>query len=634
MRNLKHIFLQLFITSGIVLISCARIGTPTGGDKDTIPPRLIETEPPNFQTNYQGKRVELTFHEFISLEDINSELVVSPPVKERVLTQNKGKSLEVNLNNDLKDSTTYTLSFGNSIVDFHESNPYEDLVFVFSTGPVIDSFEVTGKLLNAFDHTVSEETFFIYLYTNTHDSVPRTTIPSYQGKPNDQGKYYISNIPPTTYKVFALRDMNNNMLFDLPNEQIAFLDSVIHLTPENFIKEEIDTLPTQPADTMYMATDTTSVEDSVFVAADSLQHSEDTALVSEVTYGMLVPTLYFFEENRPSQYITDEKRERRENLKIYFNEPIRDSVELNPLNFTAEDWFLKEWNKRKDSVTYWLTDTSLINKDTLIVEVSFMATDSLENYYNRTDTLKFRFKDKEKTSRLGRRLRRDEETDETGEKIKPLNLSLNVKKNGLLELNQHIRFQSETPVDTIDVSRFYLYRKEDTLWIDEDFVLEKDSLKSRTYSLRNEWLPNLEYKLIVDSLAFTDIYNRPNDSLGINFTSRKDDYYGTFSIDMQNVYEHLIVQLFKEETLVSEKFIDTSQIVQFTYLHPGEYYLKAIFDRNSNNKWDTGDYEEKRQPERVIFLNKNLEAKSNWEVEYTWDVLDDRKNGRIKKKKE
>ena len=140
-------------------MGCAQVVTPTGGSKDSEPPVIKLSKPENFSTNFKNKNVSITFDEYIQLKDLNKSLIISPPMEEKPMIRVKGKTLNINFDSFLKDSTTYNLYFGNALQDFNEGNPYLNFQYVFSTGSYIDSLSIKGKILNAFDLVSVEDVF-------------------------------------------------------------------------------------------------------------------------------------------------------------------------------------------------------------------------------------------------------------------------------------------------------------------------------------------------------------------------------------------------------------------------------------------------------------------------------------------
>ena len=216
----------------ILCWNCAQQGSPTGGPRDEDPPVVVESEPPNYSTRFEAKKILITFDEFVVLDNVNQELIVSPPMEEKPEVKLRKKTMVVQFEEALKDSTTYTFNFGSAIKDLHEGNKLLNFEYVFSTGDVLDSLSVKGTLKYADDLSEPEEPISIMLYDDLRDSVPLIDIPLYVGRSDDSGVFSVNNLRPDTYKVFALKDGNNNFLFDLPSEEIAFLDTSLIVNAE------------------------------------------------------------------------------------------------------------------------------------------------------------------------------------------------------------------------------------------------------------------------------------------------------------------------------------------------------------------------------------------------------------------
>jgi len=179
-----------------------------------------------------AKKIQITFDEFIVLDNVNQELIVSPPMEEKPVVRLKNKTMVIQFEEALKDSTTYTFNFGSAIKDLHEGNKLLNYEYVFSTGDVLDSLSVKGTLKYAEDLSVPEDPISILLYDDLRDSVPLTQIPLYVGRSDDSGVFSVNNLRPDTFKVVALKDGNNNLLFDLPTEEFAFLDTSLIVNAE------------------------------------------------------------------------------------------------------------------------------------------------------------------------------------------------------------------------------------------------------------------------------------------------------------------------------------------------------------------------------------------------------------------
>lgn len=219
----------LLFLIALIAASCAQILSPGGGPKDTTPPRVVHYFPDSAATNFTGKRIVIRFDEYVQLKDLNSQLIVSPPMREQPDVNIRKKEIVIDLNDTLLENTTYTISFGNSISDITEGNKLDNFRYVFSTGPVIDSIHFSGRVVNA-STLAGEKGVLVMLYKSTGDSVPYKERPYYFTKTKDDGSFLLTNLQAGKYKVFALDDKNQNYLYDNSEERIAFADDLVDLS--------------------------------------------------------------------------------------------------------------------------------------------------------------------------------------------------------------------------------------------------------------------------------------------------------------------------------------------------------------------------------------------------------------------
>ena len=230
MCKLSYRFFFICISAHLLIctlfFSCAQIVNPNGGAKDVKPPHAIKYIPDSAKTNFNTKNIAITFDEYILLNDLQKQLVISPPMNVQPEVKTKGKTLFIELKDSLKKNTTYTFNFGDAIRDFTEGNALENFQYVFSTGSYIDSLQLIGTVKNAFD-LKTEKGILVMLYDTNDDSIPYKKLPSYFAKTKEDGSYKINNIRSGTYKTFALKDVHANYVYDFPAETIAFSDTLI-----------------------------------------------------------------------------------------------------------------------------------------------------------------------------------------------------------------------------------------------------------------------------------------------------------------------------------------------------------------------------------------------------------------------
>ena len=592
-----------------VFTNCAKVGSPTGGPKDETPPEVTLSVPANKAVNSKSGELEITFSEFIALKNLNDELVISPPLKEKPVTRIRNKTLVIDLNDELRDSTTYTLNFGNAIADNNEGNLLPDFEFVFSTGPVIDSMAVAGSALNAFNLKPEKEKITVMLYDNLSDSAPYRDLPLYITKTSSEGKFAINNIRPGIFRLFALKDVNNNLKFDIPDEMIGFCDTSIIISSLSVQKIKFI------KDSSLLKTKIKSPEKGGAAPADTSK--TDSVKFSGKELYAVNADLFLFTEEDMRQSIIAKERERRELLTFAFNRPLFDSIRIVPLNFTAARWYLQDLSPNRDTARIWITDTSLIGRDTLSLALTYTTTDSARNYIIRTDTVILRFRPKDSKGSPGRKSKEGAILQDSIF----LQLLSNIRKQSVVDLNQSILIISPGPVSSHDINKFHLTRIEDSLQYVQKITLADDS--SSLYNIRFsvDWMENSSYKLLVEPGAVTDIYRTTNDTLEIDFRTQKSDYYGQIILSYDSSELPLVVQLIDEkENKVTEKYLTESGQVAFDYLPPKKYRFKAILDRNNNRKWDTGNYLSRLQPEKVIYYPGLIDVRSNWDIEISWNV--------------
>jgi hypothetical protein len=614
----KYQIILMALTLLFLFRDCAKIGSPMGGPKDETPPRVIKSTPANYSTKFENKRIEIEFNEFIQLKNINQELVVSPPLKEKPAVRLKNKSVFIDLQENLLDSTTYTFNFGQAIVDNNESNILENYQFVFSTGDYIDSLGISGMILNAFDLKPTEEPVTIMLYDDLHDSVPYKDIPIYIGKSTKNGYFEINNVKNDTFKVFALKDKNYSLIYDLPDEEIAFLDTTFILSGK-LIREFLDSVK--------MATDTTVIDSLITIKTDTLATPlkdtllQDSLVQDTITfpkrnkYSISLELFLFQEDNKP-QYLLGSNRSDRKKLGFYFNRPKQDSLTIEPLNFTCDsNWYVLEENISRDTLIYWIKDSLVYKRDTLKLHLKYLITDSIFNYVFFNDTVNLVYSTEITKSR---------KKDKAEQKAEDLKLTISIGNGATQDLHKSISLNPEYPIKNTDISKISLFELKDTLEFTQDFILYPDSIYFRKYWLDHKWEEVMNYRLFLEPFAYTDIYGMTNDTINIAFKTQSLDHYGKIILNLTNVNQGILLQLLSEkDNVIRIKKQYESGISEFSFLEPGKYKLKVIFDSNNNGKWDTGRYLQKLQPERVQFYTGEINVRANWDLELNWNLKDE-----------
>ena len=207
-------------------IGCAQIGSPTGGARDSIPPILVNAVPKLFNTNFTGNKITLFFNEYIDVQDVQNNLLVSPFPKINPLIEFKLKTVTVKLKDSLLNNTTYTLNFGNAIRDNNEGNPFKNFSYVFSTGTTIDSLQIRGRVTIA-QTGKADSTIIALLYRNADDSAVQKRKPNYIAKLDSSGNFTFKYLAAGSYKIYALKDGDGGKTYNSKIEPFAFADSAV-----------------------------------------------------------------------------------------------------------------------------------------------------------------------------------------------------------------------------------------------------------------------------------------------------------------------------------------------------------------------------------------------------------------------
>lgn len=589
----KNFIYNIFLLIVFLFVhSCANRGSgPQGGPKDEIPPKLVRSKPAANTVNFTGKSIELEFDEYLQVQDIFKNIVISPPQKKAPVIKAIGKKIVIQFSDSLQSNTTYTIDFGNAIADNNEKNVLENFSFAFSTGDVIDSLFIVGTLLDA-QSLNPVESAIVGIYDNLSDTAFTKTPFLRITKTNENGEFAIKNAKEGDYHIFALSDQNSNYYFDQPAESIAFLDAVVNPIASFKFPTRQDTLQT-----------------------DTMQPDAAIKVEKENPFDKLI--LHQFQEEYHNQYFIKGERKEKEKFTLYFNAPLEKYPTIEPLNFKFENNYLVQNSEKNDTLIYWLTDENLLQTDTMKFILHYPKTDSIGNLISTQDTLKLdiRKEIKQQQQQSNRRAKKEEKEKETI--IDYFTYTTNA--TGTLEYYDLPVFKFDSPAKNVDRGKIRLQHKVDTLWKDMPYEFVKIDNIGMKYELSADFDAGENYRIELDSAAITNIYEKTTEEKSFNFKVRQLEEYSTLIINVKPYDERIIVQLLNNKDVVLMQEKTDKEGVIFDYLNPGVYYLKLFFDENGNEKWDTGKYSEKRQPEKVYYFNKQLGLRANWEVEEDWD---------------
>lgn len=616
----------------LILAACANPVAPTGGPRDTDPPVILRSDPENGSVNFDAGEIRLTFDEFVQVRGLSQQFLSSPPFQKVPQTRIRGKTLSIRLDEELRDNTTYTLFFGNAISDFNEGNAIPNYRFIFSTGPVLDSMELKGRVVNA-KTMAPEKDVFVMLYDEYHDSIPLLERPYYISRTNDKGDFTFTNLRNIPYKIFALRDVNANLIYDQPNEEIAFLNELVHpvapvkppktktkpandtLIYERDHIHENDTIIIQPEDNGHdhehsetvhedgQKLDVTDqeiqiVNDTIELISDSIAMLRDSIALEEQFKAL---TLFLFTEVDSVQRLEKSEYLHPNRLRFVFRFPVQELV-INPIPPFDETWKLPEMSSKSDTLIYWLLD---IERDSLFLEVSASKME--------TDTLRL--------SLSGMHTYREEKKSDTT--LTWLDIKTNFPRSGPFDINEPVILSFSEPLDSISAERIVLL--EDSVRVEPEIKF-LDELQ-RSLMINHTWKDTTSYDLLIPDSVFIGIYRNYNDTLQNKFKTRMLSDYGNLKLKIDHSFEEgqLIVELLddKGKTLKRKIIGLEKEVIDFKFLIPGKYKVQLIHDANANGRWDTGVYLKGIQPEKVYMFGKELELRANWDLEETFTVPKD-----------
>ncbi|NOY38614.1 MAG: hypothetical protein GXO83_13690 [Chlorobi bacterium] len=583
LRYITYFFIIPALSVGFSF--CARVGNPSGGPKDKDPPKVIYTDPENYSTHFDARTITIVFDEYIKLDKVNQKLVISPPLAERPDIRIRGKGIVINLNDTLRNHTTYTFNFGDAITDNNEGNILVNFSYVFSTGDALDSLETGGKIVDAFTLKVPKDTYAA-LYDDLDDSAALLQKPLYISKIDKKGTFALRNLKQDTFRIIGLADANGNFRYDPGVDMIGFLDTLLILDPKRFAPVHIS-----PGDT-------------------------SAAAKKKKKYAGPEIYLRLFLEDVEDQYLKSNERPGDEFFWLIFNRPTRDVSVRLASDTTRKGWFIPEKFVKGDTLGFWLTDTSLVRQEKIKVLVSYPVLDSTQRWIFTTDTVTLQKKGKGNIKQTRART-----AEPSPPPVKKAVIITSASSRQPLELKHQLILSSATPVQKWDTSRVTLTWLQDTLKNRLPFTLRHDTSHLRNYILQAEWQPETKYQLTFFPGALTDIYGDSNDTLLVSFQTRKTEDYGNLKLNLKGISGQTIILLQDVKgTLFRQTIVYADTSISFLYLKPNKYKVKAISDLNGNGKWDTGNYLQHRQPEPVSLYSKTLNIRANWDIEENWTL--------------
>jgi hypothetical protein len=458
----------------------------------------------------------------------------------------------------------------------------------------------------------------VLLYHELADSAVIKHLPDYISTVDQKGYFRINNVRAGNYKLYALIDADNSKNYNLPDEEFAFMDSSVVITPEkNFIPVVKDTTALKKALTKGTSPSDKDVSESKKSkgaapanksgSSSKKKSDKDKSSAKDTIFIKGEYQLILFTAQKKNHYLAKSSRDSKYRLVYSLSLP-PDSMKFDfSIPGTDNDKYFLERSKNLDTLKVWLADSALYSKSQITTMVKFPFTDSLGILGYKQDTIQMRF-----TSPHAPRVAKAKKHE--------LKLENNIH-NSLLKPGQSIVFSALTPFNQPDTSRIRLYELIESNRQRIPFYFAKDSTNSCRYILKAKLLQEKKYFFVADSGSFGNIYNDHSDSIGIKFSIRSPDSYGKLTLNLKNYEGGMIIQLLdKTEKLVAQTYMKKAGKVVFPLLENGLYRVRVIYDLNGDGKWTTGDFTLGRQPEPVSYYPGELEMKTDWDLDQPWDV--------------
>lgn len=557
-ENIPSWILTIFIFSLLIIgiSSCAKIGTPTGGAYDRTPPKLLDAKPKINSTNFKEKGFEVAFDEYIELSNSQEELIISPPFKEKPSIKAHLNKLKVSWDDTLAANITYIFDFGSSIVDYTEGNKLNNFVYSFSTGSFIDTMEYNGKVIEAYSlKPVARK--YVMLYKSKERDIVSKEKPNYLTRTDSSGYFKFQNIAQGSYQILVLDDKNQNLLYDLPTEAIAFS------------KEKINA-------TLYMR-DTSRVKDSI-----SLKDTIKKPLTTPSN------TLYFYEPKDTRINLSSSNLISPYHIKLCFSNPTTDSLNFifaypKLIGKTDKNIFL-QFNNTKDSIDIWSLGQRFDSVKFSVIDVDLKEDVELYNSRKVKEQIKDTF-------------------------------SFMAPKQDLAYFSECL-LEMPFPInnDTISFEAMVIKEKDTTK------IKCKPSLKSPLFiQVGEKFEQGSKQQIKIKEGSIRNKLGQVNDSINFYLTVDNENDYGNFFFSVEDTLLRnnnyiLILEDMQGKELMT-LYSKNKERIKFPNLKEGGYRLKIIIDSNNNKKWDYGNYNLNILPEEVIYFTKPINIRKNWDIE-------------------
>jgi uncharacterized protein (DUF2141 family) len=541
----------------LFFLSCAKQSSPTGGPKDTIPPKLVRVFPANESTNFSEQKIELEFSEMIAVNNPNEQLIITPSVGKDIDMKVKKNTFVLTFEKPLKDSTTYTLNFREAIQDVTEKNPARNLQLALSTGAYVDSLSISGKITDLIrNKEVKDVTVAIHPRNDTFNILKHPA--SYFTKTDTKGVFRIDHLKPDQYYIYAFEDKNRNLVVDSKSESYGF-------------------------------------------KRDSISLRKDTANISVAIQRL---------DARPLK-ITSARP-----YNTYFNIKTSKALQTFTLTTDHEEPIFSSYGEDQSNIRIY---NSFSTADSIAVTIA--ATDSIGSHIDSLVYAKFAGSERNATpEKFDAALKSHSivvskaQLKATISFTKPLREvnfdSLYFLYDSLTKIN----FTKEDLTYSEPTKTLTLTKALDRSLLPAE---EQDQPKAKIDTSKIVKLKKL-YTLFAKKAAFISIENDSSKALQQSITPQKPADLSQIELEIKTSFNNFIVQLLDDNFKVLEEKINTKTPI-FNDLPAGNYQVRVIVDKNANKAFDAGNVNIKQEPEPIFYATDDsksqvIKLRANYEI--------------------
>ena len=549
------------------LIGCAQMSPLTGGNKDTIPPNLIESIPPENSTNINPNQFYFVFNELIDASKLQENIIISPFYTGKKEVKYKKNEVLISFDTLFDENTTYIINFAGGISDVTEGNDLSNAKLIFSTGEYIDSASISGVIYNP-NENKRVEGALVGLYQDVDSLDLFHKKPIYFTFSDESGKYEINNVKPDKYTIYAFKDENKNFIAEFKNEAFGFYENTVEVNNKtkkiklNLNKEDLSEL--------------------------RLIRNRSRGNVYEIIYSKKLEKIRLVEGLNLRYSLNDNK-----NVIIYNNPMVTDSL------LVIIEAFDLSGNTSKDSIYVTFNDENEYKEE-------FNYT--FNSYFKKEleDTINFSINLNKPVLNKDLNYRFVLDTIKIPDSLYFFKLSKELNSfEGLFKLNQNIS----------------------SLFLDNHQNIYSKNLKNDSLiNLLNRYYQRINRNKISFMIEKGEVFSIEGDTLDQikqDFTFNGSDFYGQINGTVFDTLgrKNLVTELISIDLKRVYKNRDINPKFNFINIPPGKYYLRIYNDINNNNMVDVGSILYKNQGEEIIYNENEIEIRSNWVIEdFIFDV--------------